>query len=196
MEGMINFLYLNYIISRNAMNLLRRSRHKYGAGLSDMQILNNKYLKYVQPLHLEDSDEVVWEYTLTQSKVTDAIAVHIGSHILSLSKLHLLKVCFLFSSYYNFFLRLLLVCTAVCPSNIYGSHMAIRTACIFQLVNQTLKVVWVTPVKVSITNHLRLNTYMKSGSTSKIYILSLIIQPKRKKGDQAYGNWNTNWILI
>ena len=55
--------------------------------LIKLQILNNKYLKYVQPLHLEDSDEVVWEYTLTQSKVTDCIAVHIGSHILSLMRI-------------------------------------------------------------------------------------------------------------
>ena len=89
-------LFVLLIILRNAMNLQNRSRHTYGAGLNDMQILNNKYLKSCEPLHLECNDSVVWEYTLAQSKVTDSIPVQIGSHILSLSKLHLLKVRYSF----------------------------------------------------------------------------------------------------
>ena len=84
------------------MNMQNRSRHTYGAGLNDMSILNNKYLKSCQPLFLESTDEVVWEYTLAQSKVTDSIAVHIGAHILSLSKLHLLKVSHSFVNMFNF----------------------------------------------------------------------------------------------
>ena len=87
------------------MNLQKRSRHTYGAGLNDMAILNNKYLKSCEPLHLESNDSVVWEYTLAQSKVTDSIPVQIGSHILSLSKLHLLKVGYFFVNiFYHFFL--------------------------------------------------------------------------------------------
>ena len=76
----------------NAMNLQNRNRYAFGAGLSDMSMLNNKYLKSCQPLHMEDSEEVVWEYTFSQSKVTDSIAIHVGQWILSLSKLHILKV--------------------------------------------------------------------------------------------------------
>lgn len=96
MEGMINFLFLSHVQFRNAMNLQNRTRQTYGAGLDDMSIINNKFLKTCQPLFLESDDSVVWEYTLAQSKIIDKIAIHIGSHILSLSKLHLLKVSHFF----------------------------------------------------------------------------------------------------
>ena len=88
----LNFISYDITQQRNAMNLSKRSRHQYGSGLNDMEFMNHKFLKYVTPLNCEESTVSSWEYTFAQKSYTDTIPVHLGSWVLTTSKLHLLEV--------------------------------------------------------------------------------------------------------
>ena len=83
---------MNSSFGRNCMNYEKRSKQIYSNGLQDTQLLNNRYLKYVEPILSEGSSVATWEYTLRQKNYTDVVPVSLGSWILSASKLHVLKV--------------------------------------------------------------------------------------------------------
>ena len=73
------------------MNLAKRTRYEFGSGSFDQSLITPS-LRHCTPLFVEDEELVSWEYNYRKTSYCDRVPVHVGSWILTTSKLHVLKV--------------------------------------------------------------------------------------------------------